>query len=247
MQITELDNLSLPKHIAIVMDGNRRWARDNGLTTKEGHKAGAKNLEDIAKFCNKLGIKYLTVYAFSTENWKRSKEEVAALMLILKAYLDSFARKGVTENIKIKIIGEKGNISKALQNSIDKVVEKTKNCTGLTLNIAFNYGGRAEITHAVKEISKKIKNNNIQIEDINEELISNNLYTKDQPDPDLYIRTSGELRTSNFLPWQMVYTEFYFTDKHWPAFREEDLLKAINEYQNRNRRLGRINIMKGIL
>ena len=239
MQITKIDKHNLPKHIAIVLDGNRRWAKAHNLTTKEGHKAGAQNLEDMAKFCNKIGIKYLTVYAFSTENWKRSKEEVSALMLILKAYLDSFWRRGLNENIKIRIIGEKENISKNLQSSIDRVVEKTKNCTGLTLNIAFNYGGRAEITHVVKEIAKKVKDNKIQIEDINEELISDNMYTKGQPDPDLFIRTSHELRTSNFLPWQLVYTEFYFADKHWPEFGENDLLEAINEYQKRNRRLGK--------
>lgn len=234
----DINQNNLPKHIAIVMDGNRRWAKMNGLVAKEGHKAGAKNLEKIAKFCNKIGIKHLTVYAFSTENWKRSKEEVATLMLILKAYLDSFARKGVTENIKIKIIGEKENISSELQKSIDKVVGKTKECTGLTLNIAFNYGGRAEIVSSVKEISRKVKNNELEINNIDEELISDSIYTKGQPDPDLYIRTSGEYRISNFLPWQLVYTEFYFTQKHWPEFREENLLEAIKEYQNRNRRLG---------
>ncbi|MCL2341594.1 MAG: polyprenyl diphosphate synthase [Firmicutes bacterium] len=239
MQIEELNNSNLPKHIALVIDGNRRWAKDNGLTTKEGHKAGAKNLENIAKFCNKIGIKYLTAYVFSTENWKRSKAEVAALMLILKAYLDSFARKGASENIKINIIGEKENISKELQDSMNKVAEITKDCTGLVFNVAFNYGGRAEIIHAVKEIAQKVKNNEIQIEDINEDLVSHNMYIHNQPDPDLYIRTSGELRTSNFLPWQLVYSELYFVKKHWPAFTEEDLIEAIKEYQKRNRRLGR--------
>lgn len=234
----EIDVQNLPKHIAIIMDGNRRWAKNNGLSTKEGHKAGSKNLENIAKFCNKLGIKYLTVYAFSTENWKRSKAEVSALMLILKANLDAMLRRMDLENIKIRVIGEKENIPEEIKPRIEKLVEKTKNNTGLTLNIAFNYGGRAEIVHATKEIAQKVKNGELKVEDITEETISNNIYTAGQPDPDLMIRTSRELRTSNFLPWQLTYTEFYFPDKHWPEFLEKDLLEAIKVYQHRNRRFG---------
>ena len=234
----EIDENNLPKHIAIIMDGNRRWAKARGLSTKEGHKAGSKNLETIAKFCNKIGIKYLTVYAFSTENWKRTKEEVSALMFILKANLDAMLRRLDLENIKIRVIGEKENIPKDLLPKIEKLVEKTKNNTGLTLNIAFNYGGRAELVHATKQIAEKIKNGEIDIADINEELISNNIYTSGQPDPDLLIRTSREIRTSNFLPWQLTYTEFYFPDKHWPEFSEEDLIEAIKVYQKRNRRFG---------
>lgn len=234
----EIDVQNLPKHIAIIMDGNRRWAKNNGLSTKEGHKAGSKNLENIAKFCNNLGIKYLTVYAFSTENWKRSKAEVSALMLILKANLDAMLRRIDLENIKIRVIGEKENIPKEIKPRIEKLVEKTKNNTGLTLNIAFNYGGRAEIVHATKEIAQKVKNGELKIEDITEETISNNIYTAGQPDPDLMIRTSKELRTSNFLPWQLTYTEFYFPDKHWPEFSKEDLIEAIKVYQHRNRRFG---------
>lgn len=214
---------SYPEHIAIIMDGNRRWARENNLEIKEGHKKGAENLERLAKYCNNIGIKYLTVYAFSTENWKRSKEEVGALMILLQNYLNDFSKRADTENIKIKVLGDISVLSKGLQNSINKAIERTKENTGLTLNIAFNYGGRAEITYAIKQIAEEIKNNNIKIEDINEELISNYLYTKGQPDPDLLIRTSGELRTSNFLPWQLAYTEFYFDNKYWPEFSEEDL------------------------
>jgi len=234
----ELDKQNLPEHIAIIMDGNRRWAKNNELTTKEGHKAGSKNLERIAVFCNELGIKYLTVYAFSTENWKRTQEEVSALMFILKANLDSMLRKMDLKNIKIRVIGEKENIPKDIQEKIDKLVEKTKNNTGLVLNIAFNYGGRAELTHACREIAAKVKNGEINIEDINEETITKNIYTAGQPDPDLMIRTSRELRTSNFLPWQLTYSEFYFPDKHWPEFSEEDLVEAIKAYQKRNRRFG---------
>lgn len=238
MSNTNLEANSYPEHIAIIMDGNRRWARENNLEIKEGHKKGAENLEKIAKYCNNIGIKYLTVYAFSTENRKRSKEEVGALMILLQNYLNDFSKRADTENIKIKVLGDISVLSKGMQNSINKAIERTKENTGLTLNIAFNYGGRAEITSAIKQIAEEIKNNNIKIEDINEELISNYLYTKGQPDPDLLIRTSGELRTSNFLPWQIAYTEFYFDNKYWPEFSEEDLLKAIKSYEVRNRKFG---------
>ena len=233
-----IDLGNLPKHIAIIMDGNRRWAKNNGLSTKEGHKAGSKNLDNIATFCNEIGIKYLTVYAFSTENWKRTKEEVSALMFILKANLDSMLRKLDLKNIKIRVIGEKENIPSDIQKKIDKLVEKTKNNTGLVLNIAFNYGGRAELVHSTKIIAEKVKSGEIDIEDINEKLISDNIYTAGQPDPDLMIRTSHELRTSNFLPWQLTYSEFYFPEKHWPEFGREDLRDAIKVYQKRNRRFG---------
>ncbi len=234
----EIDITNLPKHIGIIMDGNRRWAKENNLSTKEGHKAGSKNLETIAKFCNKIGIKYLTVYAFSTENWKRTKEEVAALMFILKANLDSMLRKADLENIKIRVIGEKENVPKDIQSRINKLVEKTKNNTGLVLNIAFNYGGRKEIVHAAKVLAEKVKNGEMSIEDITEDSISNNIYTANQPDPDLLIRTSKELRVSGFLPWQCTYSEFYFSEKYWPAFTEDDLLESIKVYQKRNRRFG---------
>ena len=234
----EINKQNLPEHIAIIMDGNRRWAKQRGLTTKDGHKAGSKNLETIATFCNEIGIKYLTVYAFSTENWKRSQEEVSALMFILKANLDSMLRKMDLKNIKIRVIGEKENIPKDIEKKINKLVEKTKNNTGLVLNIAFNYGGRAELVHAVKNIAKNVKNGKIDIKDIDEKMISDNIYTASQPDPDLMIRTSNELRTSNFLPWQLTYSEFYFPEKHWPEFGKEDLIEAIKVYQKRNRRFG---------
>ena len=233
-----IDTNNLPKHIAIIMDGNRRWAKQRGLSTREGHKAGARALDNMSKFCNKIGIKYLTVYAFSTENWKRSKQEVSALMAILRSEVEGFLRDKDKQNIRIKLCGNIEGLSKSLQKLIREAIEVTKNNTGLTLNLAFNYGGRAEITNAVKKIAQKIKNNEIDVDDIDEELLSNNLYTAGQPDPDLLIRTSRELRTSNFLPWQLVYTEFYFPEKHWPEFGEEDLLEAIREYQKRNRRFG---------
>lgn len=228
----------LPKHIGIIMDGNRRWAQAKGLSTKEGHKAGAKNLENIAQICNEIGIEYLTVFAFSTENWKRSKEEVSALMLILKAYLDSFSRRVHNDNIRVKVIGDISGLSSDLQKSINNAIEKTKDNTGLTLNVAFNYGGRPEIIYATKKIAEKVKNGELNVEDIDEELFTSNLYTAGQPDPDLIIRTSNELRTSGFLLWEIAYSELYFTPVHWPDFDREQLLIAIDEYKKRNRRFG---------
>lgn len=234
-----MDNeLKIPQHIAIIMDGNRRWAREKGIETKEGHKAGAENLENIAKYCNEIGIKFLTVYAFSTENWKRSKEEVSALMLLLKNYLKKFSKNANKENIKINVLGNLNNLEEGLKKSINEAIERTKNCTGLTINIAFNYGGRDEITNAMKKIAQKIKDNELEINDICEDLISKNLYTENQPDPDLLIRPGGELRTSNFLPWQLVYSEFYFTDKYWPDFTNNDLDEAIKVFNKRNRKFG---------
>ena len=213
-------------------------ARNNNLDVRLGHKKGAETLENIVKYCNKIGIKYLTVYAFSTENWKRSKEEVGALMVLLQKYLDDFAKRADTENIKIQILGDRENLPNGLAKGIEKVVERTKDNTGLIFNVAFNYGGRNEIVKAVKNIALNVKNENINVDDITEELISNNLYTKNIPDPDLMIRTSGEIRTSNFLPWQLVYSEFYFTNKLWPDFTSEDLDEAIEEFNRRNRKFG---------
>ena len=238
MQIDNIEKDLLPKHIAIIMDGNRRWAREKGIDTKLGHKAGAETLEKIASFANKIGIKYMTVYAFSTENWKRTKEEVGALMLLLKAYLDKFLNKESLRNIKIRVLGDIENLDKGIKESIEKIVEKSKNNTGLTLNIAFNYGGRAEIVRAVKRISEKVKNDELELEEINEEIVENNLYTVGEPNPDLLIRPGGELRISNFLLWQLAYTEFVFTNKYWPDFSEEDLLKAINIFETTNRKFG---------
>ena len=229
---------NLPNHIGIIMDGNRRWAKDKGLAPQLGHKEGAKTLENIVRYANKIGLKYITVYAFSTENWKRTKEEVGALMGLLEHYLDKFFKEADTENIKIQFLGDITVLNKSLYNRIIKVVERTKNNTGTTFNIAFNYGGRLEIVRAVKNIAKKVETGEINIEDITEQTISDNLYTAGQPDPDLIIRTSGELRLSGFLTWQSTYSEFYFPDKHWPDFKEEDLDKAIEVYQKRNRRFG---------
>ena len=236
MENINLENL--PKHIAIILDGNRRWAKARGLTTKEGHTEGFDNLERIAKYADEIGIKYLTVYAFSTENWKRSQEEVSWLMNIYKTNIDRYLQRLDNGNIKIRIIGEKSNVPKELVPRIEKIMKKTENNQGMVLNIAFNYGGRAELVNATKQIAQKVKDGTINLEDITEQMISDNLYTAGQPDPDLLIRTSHELRTSNFLPWQLTYTEFYFPEKNWPEFTNEDLIEAIKVYQGRNRRFG---------
>ena len=234
----EFNKENMPAHIAIIMDGNRRWARKQGKSASYGHKEGAKTLENIVRYANKIGLQYITVYAFSTENWKRAEEEVKALMMLLQSYLDDYSKRADTENIKVKILGDISALSEGMQKSIKKCMERTKDNTGVTFNIALNYGGRDEILKAVKQIARKVKENKIEPEDITEEMISENLYTKDEPDPDLVIRTSGELRLSNFLPWQSVYSELLFIDKNWPDFKEEDLDNAIIEYQKRTRKFG---------
>ncbi len=234
----KFDIENMPKHIAIIMDGNRRWAKKQGKSASFGHKEGAKTLEKIVRYANKIGLKYITVYAFSTENWKRAEEEVKALMALLQSYLDDYSKRADSENIRVKILGDITALSQGMQKSIINCMERTKNNTGVTFNIALNYGGRDEIVKSVQNIVKEVQNGNIKIDEINEEVISNNLYTKGQPDPDLLIRTSGEMRLSNFLPWQLVYSEFLFVDKNWPDFTEEDLDNAILEYQKRTRKFG---------
>ena len=233
-----MEEQSMPKHIAIIMDGNRRWAREKGLDPKLGHKEGAKTLEKIVRYANKIGLGYITVYAFSTENWKRTEDEVGALMLLLQNYLDDYSKRADTENIKIKVLGDISALSEKMQKSIYNCIERTKDNTGVTFNIALNYGGRDEILKAVKKIAQDVKEDKIKIDEITEETISNSLYTAGQPDPDLLIRTSGELRTSNFLPWQIVYSEFVFIEKNWPDFEEKDLDEAIEIYKKRNRKFG---------
>ena len=234
----EFNKEAMPKHIAIIMDGNRRWAKAQGKPASFGHKAGAKTLEKIVRYANKIGLEYITVYAFSTENWKRAEDEVKALMMLLQNYLDDYSKRADTENIKVKILGDISALSEGMQKSIKNCMERTKNNTGVTFNIALNYGGRDELLRAIKKIATKVKDGKLELEQITEETVSNNLYTQGQPDPDLLIRTSGELRLSNFLPWQLVYSEFLFIDKNWPDFEEEDLDNAILEYQKRTRKFG---------
>lgn len=221
----------VPNHIAIIMDGNGRWAKKRGLPRTFGHKEGAAALRKIITHAAKLGIKYLTVYAFSTENWKRSQEEVSALMFLFKSYIKNEEKNIMENNIRFMVSGRRENVSESLLEVIDKLQEKSKNNSGLTFNIAFNYGGRAEIIDAVNKILKSGKTSIDEVE------FSKYLYN-DIPDPELLIRTSGELRISNFLLWQIAYSEIYITDTLWPDFDEKELDKAIESYEKRDRRFG---------
>ena len=229
---------NMPKHIAIIMDGNRRWAKSKGLPVKIGHKEGAETLKKITRHANKLGIEYLTVFAFSMDNWKRSEEEVGALMVLFKNYLNDLVTAVDTENVRVKVIGHIETLPDNLRDGIKCAMDKTKDNTGTTLSIAFNYKGTDEIVKAVKEIAEDVSSNKISIDDINENLVQSHLYTKDEPNPDLLIRTSGEIRTSNFMQWQIAYSEFVFLDKYWPDFCEKDLEEAIDTYGKRSRRFG---------
>ena len=231
--------LIIPNHIAIIMDGNRRWAKKRLLPTNLGHKEGANRLEDIAKYCGKIGVKYLTVYAFSTENWRRSEEEVSYLMDLLADSIIDFDKRFDNNDVRIKLVGDINGLPEKLQNGIKHIEERTKNKQGITINVAINYGGRPEIVNATKMIAEDYKAGKIALEDINEELMSNYMYTKGDPDPDLIIRTAGEVRMSGFLAWQGVYSEMYFTDTLWPDFNEKQLDKAIEEFNKRKRNFGK--------
>ena len=225
----------LPEHIAIIMDGNGRWAKKRSLPRSAGHAAGSKNFKTIARYCNKIGLKYLTVYAFSTENWKRPQEEVNNIMNILRDYLKD-AKNFKDENIKVKFIGNLEPLDEDIKELIADAEQESENATGLHLNIALNYGGRDEITNAVK----KIVSEGIKAEEITEDTITERLYTQGQPDPDYIIRPSGEYRLSNYLIWQAAYAEYWFSDVLWPDFTPKHLEKALEEYNRRNRRFGGI-------
>ena len=230
-----IENRVLPQHIAIIMDGNGRWAKNRGLPRTAGHIAGAKAFKNIARYCNKIGLKYLTVYAFSTENWKRPEDEVNGIMNLLRDYLKD-AENFKDENIRVRFIGDRAPLADDIKALMAKNEEDSKNATGLTLYIAINYGGRDEIVKAVQ----KIVESGVNSEDINEQLISDSLYTFDCPDPDFIIRSSGEYRLSNYLIWQSAYSEFWYSDILWPDFKEKDLEKAIDDFLKRNRRFGGI-------
>lgn len=232
------DNNILPSHIAIIMDGNGRWAKRRGLPRTVGHREGSNTLRKIVVACNKLGIKYLTLFAFSTENWKRPKSEVDALMSLLLEYLKNAENEIGGRNIKIRVFGDKKGLPVEIINQIKRVAISTGKNNGLTLNIALNYGSRDEILHGIKGIARDVAAGTLKVEDISEETFSDRLYTAGIPDPDLLIRTSGEMRISNFLLWQLAYTEFWYTDVYWPDFNETHLMEAIREYQNRQRRFG---------
>lgn len=228
----------IPEHIAVIMDGNRRWAKEKNLLTKIGHREGALRVTDLVRNCGDLGVKYLSIYAFSTENWKREKKEIDYLMNLLVEFVIKELNTLHKNDVKITMMGNIEDLPEKTKKEVQRSVELTKNNKKLHLNIALSYGSRDEIIRAVKNIIHDYENNEINIEDINEDSFKKYLFTKDMPDPDLLIRTSGELRLSNFLLYQLAYTEFYFTDKFWPDFKKEELLKAIDDYQHRKRRYG---------
>ncbi len=223
----------LPRHIAIIMDGNGRWAKKRRLPRSAGHVAGAKTFKEIARYCNRIGLEYLTVYAFSTENWKRPKEEVNNIMDLLRDYLKD-AKNFKDENIKVKFIGDIEVLPEDIKLLIEDAESNSVDATGLHLNIALNYGGRDELVHACKQLVRE----GVGAEDITEEAISSRLYTAGQPDPDMIIRPSGEFRLSNYLVWQSAYSEFWFSNVLWPDFTPKDLEKAIDSYSGRSRRFG---------
>ena len=233
-----MDERKIPQHVAIILDGNGRWARKRFMPRKYGHMQGAKNVEKICEEAWRRGIKYLTVYAFSTENWKRPQEEVDEIMKLLRDYMRNCLKTSKENDMRVRVIGDRSCLDKDIINAIDELEESSKNYQGLNFQVALNYGGRNEIARAMKKIAAKVKDGTVKIEDIDEDLIGKNLDTWDIPDPDLMIRTSGEQRLSNYLLWQLAYSEFYFTDIVWPEFTEKELDKAIDFYNKRNRRFG---------
>ncbi len=236
----QLDPANIPQHIGIIMDGNGRWAARRGLPRSAGHRMGAETLKKIVVYCNKIGVKCVTAYAFSTENWNRPQKEVDALMELLYMYLQQVEEQFDGTNVILRVIGDRSRLSDKINSAINYAEDYTKNNTGLVLNVALNYGGRAEILKATKEAAKSLASGKILEADITEDYMSKLMYTKDVPELDLIIRPSGELRLSNFLLWQAAYAEFWFADINWPDFSEKDMEKAIIDYQARNRRFGRV-------
>lgn len=235
-----MENLNVPQHVAIILDGNGRWAKKKHLPRNMGHVQGSKTVERIIEDAYNMGIKYLTVYAFSTENWKRPQDEVNALMKLLRDYLKTCIKRANKNNMKVRVIGDITGLSEDLQKKILELEEASKNNTGINFTIALNYGSRDELIRAMKAMTDDIEAGNLSKEDISEETFNNYLDTKELPDPDLLIRTSGEERLSNFMLWQLAYTEFYFTDVLWPDFDKKELKKAIEYYNGRDRRFGGI-------
>lgn len=232
--------MKIPNHVAIILDGNGRWAKKRGLPRTMGHTVGAKNVETICRAAHDLGISYLTFYAFSTENWNRPDDEVSALMKLLEDYLESCKKTAKKNNIRVRVIGDRSRLSEKFQKQIAEVEEYSKQFDGLNMTIAINYGSRDEITRAVKQMMKDQADGIISADEVNEDLISSYLDTKDLPEPDLLIRTSGEQRLSNYLLWQLAYSEFYFTQVPWPDFDKKELERAIEAYNNRERRFGKV-------
>lgn len=238
--VSDQEQPIIPRHLGIIMDGNGRWAKKRGLPRSAGHTAGAANFKKITRYCASIGVKYLTVYAFSTENWKRPSDEIEALMKIFQQYLEEALRDFLGENIRVKFLGDVSVFPQHLQHLFARTEEVSADKTGMILNIAMNYGGRAELTHAVRLLAEQVQKGTLLPEQITEDLISQHLYTAGQPDPDLVLRPSGEYRISNFLLWQSAYTEYIIMDKLWPDFTTRDLDSALREFSNRNRRFGGI-------
>ncbi len=236
----EIDLSNLPRHIGVIMDGNGRWAKKRGLPRSAGHKAGAESLKKIVTEANELGVEYITVYAFSTENWKRPQAEVDYLMDLLMDYLINAEKTLAGENVRIRAIGSRAELSEEMRRQIKKTEELTKDRSGIVMNIALNYGGREELVHAARVIGAAVKNGGLEPESITEEDIEKSLYTAGQPDVDLLIRTSGEQRLSNFMLWQVSYAEMVFVNKLWPDFKPKDLIECIKIFQGRGRRFGGI-------
>lgn len=233
------NGISVPVHVGVIMDGNGRWAKKRGMPRKYGHREGAKTFRTITRHAKEIGIQYITFYAFSTENWQRPADEVKAIMDLFEKYLDE-VRDFIDENIRVRFIGDRSMLNPGLQEKMRRVEEDSKDFDSMTLILAINYGGRDEITHAVRKIAKSVQIGELVPDDITQELIQSRLYTKEIPDADLIIRPSGEQRLSNFLIWQSAYAEYYFTDILWPDFSKKDLEDAVIAYNERNRRFGRI-------
>lgn len=232
------EDLTIPRHIAVIMDGNGRWAKERGLPRTEGHRRGADSVQEIVESCGKLGVEYLTLYAFSTENWKRPKSEVDSLMKMLERFLKQKTSEMMKQNVRLQAIGRLHDLPESCQNQLHKSIETTSQNTGLTLIFALSYGAREEIIDGIKSLLESVEKGHLDKGMIDAEVFSKHLYTRYYPDPDLLIRTSGEMRLSNFLLWQMSYTEFYITSTLWPEFRREALLEAIRDYGRRQRRFG---------
>ncbi len=237
-QELSIKDIQLPEHIGIIMDGNGRWAKKRGLPRSAGHTAGAQTFRKIARYCSDIGIKYLTVYAFSTENWRRPSDEVDALMRLFKDYLQEAIRDFKDDSIVLRFIGDRSAFSPELLSLMNENEEESRERDGMVLNIAMNYGGRAELVTAIRDMANEVKDGSLDPAAITEELVSQHLYTKGQPDPDLIIRPSGENRTSNFLLWQSAYAEYVIMDVLWPDFTQDDLNRALIEFAKRNRRFG---------
>lgn len=232
--------LNVPRHVAIILDGNGRWAKKKMMPRNYGHAQGSKNVERICELAYKMGIEYLTVYAFSTENWRRPQDEVDALMKLLQNYLSTSIKTSMKNNMRIRVIGDTKKLSEEIKKSIRELEEASKNNTGLKFQVAINYGSRDEILRAAKALALDVKENKTAIDHIDEETLEQYMDTSGIPDPDLLVRTSGEQRLSNFLLWQCAYTEFYFTDVLWPDFNEKELQKAVEYYSGRNRKYGAV-------